>query len=115
MILLKFDTLKDSDDIIEDIRWDVTPQIFLNPSSTPGDEPVDITHGYMLYVDLIHEKPALIIMQLKKIMSKTVGYVCDLPEDLMKEAMQCSQTECVSGMYPLGKKLEDWLKKEMGL
>lgn len=115
MIHLSLDRLKESDDLIKEIRWDVTPQIFLDPSSVPGDEPADITHGYMLYVDLVQDKPALIIMQLRRIMSKTVGYVCDVPEDLMRDAMHCSAKECISGMYPLGERLEAWLKKELGV
>jgi hypothetical protein len=35
--------------------------------------------------------------------------------DLLKEAMNCTAAECVSGMYPLGERLENWLKKEFGL
>ena len=115
MILIKFDTLKESRDITKEIRWDVTPKIFIDPGSASGDEPADITHGYMLYVELVHDKPALVIMQLKRIMSKSVGYVFDIPEDLMNESMSCSSSECIGGMYPLAKSLEDWLKKEMNL
>jgi hypothetical protein len=115
MILIKFDTLKESRDITKEIRWDVTPKIFLDPGAASGDELVDIIHGYMLYIDLVNDKPALVIMQLKRIMSKTVGYVYDVPEDLMKESMNCSSSECIGGMYPLAKSLEDWLKKEMKL
>ena len=78
-------------------------------------EPVDTTYGYMLYVDLVHEKPALVIMQLKKVMSKSVGFVYDIPEHLLKESMNCTSSECIAGMYPLADSLVDWLKKEMGL
>jgi hypothetical protein len=54
-------------------------------------------------------------MQLKNMVSNTVGYVADVPGDLLKEAMNCTATECISGMYPLGERLENWLKKEFGL
>jgi hypothetical protein len=112
------DVLKESPLIIKDIRWDVTPKIFFNPSPAPRDAlggSVDITYGYMLYVDLIDEKPALVIMQLKPITSKTVGYVFDIPEELLKAAMQCAGSDCIGGMYPLTEKLENWLKKEFSL
>lgn len=114
MVLVSIDKLKNSKYFLENIRWDVTPKIFLEPRSSSGDV-VDTTHGYMLYVDLVKDKPTLVIMQLKDIMSKTVGYVSDIPEDMLKEALNCIATECVSGMYPIGEKLEGWLKREFGI
>lgn len=111
---LSIKNLKKSDSFRKNIRWDVTPKIFLNPR-TPSGETIDITYGYMLYVDLINNKPAMFIMQLKRMVSSTVGYVTDIPEDLLREAMHCTKTECISGMYPLGEKLESWLKEELGL
>ncbi len=110
--------LKNSKYFIENIRWDVTPKVFLSPKPASEDESkesIDTTYGYMLYVDLINDKPVLVIMQLKYVMSQTVGYIDDIPEDLLKEAMHCTETECIAGMYPLSEKLEDWLKKALGL
>ena len=115
MVQISIDKLKNSPKIIKDIRWDVTPQIFLNPRSSPDKEAIDITYGYMLYVDLINDRPTLLIMQLKKLMSKTVASVNDVSEDLLKDAMHCTDKECVAGMYPLSEKLESWLKKELNL
>jgi hypothetical protein len=115
---LRIDALKKSKYFIENIRWDVTPKIFLEPRISSGDEPenkIDTTYGYMLYVDLVKDKPTLLIMQLKHAMSQTVGYLDDIPEDLMRGAMHCEQSECIAGMYPLTEKLEKWLKKEFGL
>jgi hypothetical protein len=115
MVLLSINDLKKSQKFIQNIRWDITPRIFLDPGSAPGDKPVDTTHGYMLYVDLFNDKPTLVIMQLKSIMSNTVGYVSDIPENLLREAMNCNEEDCIAGMYPLTKDLEEWLKKEFGL
>lgn len=115
MTLIELDRLKNSKEFTENIRWEVTPRIFLEPSEARGGETADLTHGYMLYVDMIHDRPALVIMMLKRITSKTVGYVYDVPEDLLREAMQCTASECISGMYPLTERLEQWLKKEFGL
>jgi hypothetical protein len=64
---------------------------------------------------VIDDKPALVIMQLKPITSKTVGYVLDIPEGILREAMHCQDSDCIGGMYPLTDKLEGWLKKEFGL
>ena len=115
MIRLNMAKLSKSPAIINEIRWDVTPKIFIDPSSSGGDKPIDITYGYMLYVDLMNDIPVLVIMQLRELISKTVGYVHDVPEELLKEAMQCTESECISGMYPLSEKLDHWLKKEFDL
>lgn len=112
MELLTFEKIKNSKVFIDDIRWEVTPKIFLDPNAGQGDEPVDLTHGYMLYVDMVLDRPALVIMMLKRIVSKTVGYIHDIPEDLMRDAMHCAEGECISGMYPLSDELVEWLKKE---
>lgn len=114
MKLTEFNELKSSAPFIESVRWDITPKIFVNPRLAPG-EPADLTYGFMLYVDQIEDKPALIVMQLKELISKSVGYVFDIPEELLRDSMQCIDSDCIGGMYPLSEKLEDWLKKQFGL
>jgi hypothetical protein len=110
--------LKQQRYFIEHIRWEITPKVFLSPKVATKDGSVatiDTSYGYMLYVDLVDEKPAIIIMQLKELISKTVSYIDEAPEELLRDAMNCSDNECVGGMYPLTEKLENWLKKELGL
>jgi hypothetical protein len=114
MVQVSVKDLKESKAVVDEIRWDVTPRLFMSPSS-PSGETVDITHGYMLYIDLVNNKPSLVIMQLRRIMSKTVGYVNDVPEDLLRESMHCVESECIGGMYPLSENLTNWLKKEFGV
>ncbi len=108
--------LKSSKPFLEGVRWDITPKIMFEPrfSGTEEVSVVDI-HGYMFYVDLFDNKPTLAIMKNGKSVSQTVGYVVDVPEDLLREAMGCLEGDCVSGMYPITQKLEAWLKKEFGL
>jgi hypothetical protein len=72
------------------------------------------TDGYMMYVEVINDSPVLVIMRNKYSMSKTVAYITDVPEDLLRESARCSPSECVAGMYPIARKLEDWLKKTLG-
>lgn len=115
---LSLQELKKQSYFTEHIRWEVTPKVFLSPQITAENGSktrVDTTYGYMLYVDLVNKKPAIIIMQLLQIMSRTVGYIDEAPEDLLREAMRCPDTECIAGMYPLTDKLEKWLKNELGV
>ena len=110
--------LKKQPYFVDHVRWEITPKVFLSPKVTSEDgcaETIDTSYGFMLYVDLVDEKPAIMIMQLKELISKTVSHIDEAPDDLLKEAMQCSDKECVSGMYPLTDKLEKWLKQELGL
>jgi len=112
------DELKKHPYFLEHVRWEVTPKVFVSPKVTREDGSVatiDTSYGYMLYVDLVNDKPAIIIMQLKELISKTVSYIDEAPEELLREAMHCSNNECVGGMYPLTESLEKWLKKELGL
>ena len=113
MELLNIEELKKSKFFVENIRWDITPKIFVDPSSSKGEdgEATDISTGFMFYVDLINDRPAVVVMQLSYAFSKTVGYIYDLPEDLLKEAMNCLDSECIVGMYPVTEKLADWLKQ----
>ena len=110
--------LKQQSYFLEHVRWEVTPRVFLSPKVTSADgfvATIDTSYGYMLYVDLVDEMPAIIIMQLKELISKTVGFIDEAPEELLREAMQCAGKECIGGMYPLTEKIENWLKKELGL
>ena len=111
--------LKESEKFLENIRWDMSPKKFLASDASlqesGGDKSESSMIKYMLYVDVVYDKPALMIMRTRGSMSKTVGYIEDVPEDLLKEAMGCNKDECKSGMYPLTKELEAWLKKELAI
>ncbi len=117
MELLNIEKLKESKYFLENIRWDITPKIFVDPGSASDEsgKPADISHGYMFYVDLINDRPALVVIQLKYAFSKTVGYIYEIPEELLRESMHCVESECVVGMYPVTDKLADWLKQAFGL
>jgi hypothetical protein len=113
------DELKESEKFLKGIQWDLTPKAFMTPAHSEEkiefSESGDAMLQYMLYVDLLYGKPVVMIMKLRGGMSLTVGCIEDVPEDLLKEAMNCENEECVSGMYPLTDKLKDWLKRGLGL
>jgi hypothetical protein len=115
MELLNIEDLKKSKFFLENIRWDITPRLFVDPTSAGPGKTANISHGYMFYVDLINDRPALVVMQLKYAFSKTVGYIYEIPEDLLRESMRCEATECIVGMYPVTGRLVDWLKKAFGI
>ncbi|MBC8414383.1 MAG: hypothetical protein ISR96_04540 [Nitrospira sp.] len=110
---IKFETLKDSPNIINEIRWDITPAMFIDPRAVDKDNPADITYGYMLYVDHVNDKPALVIMQLRAIICKTVGYIYDIPEKFFQGVLDTQSAETNSGMYTLTEDFKAWLKSEL--
>ncbi|MDH4028411.1 MAG: hypothetical protein OEU95_06255 [Nitrospirota bacterium] len=115
MIEMCLKDIKNSSEIIDKIRWEVTPRVFMDPKSAAAGKPADLSYGYMLYVDVADDKPVLAVMNLRSMLSSTVGYVSDVPEELLRTALQCPARECVSGMYPLGETLGQWLRKELSL
>ena len=114
MVPLSIEKLKVSPGLIEDIRFDITPRLFVDPKSAPG-EPADLSHGYMLYIDLKDKRPVIMVMQMKQIICRSVAYITDAPEELLKASMESAGTECAEGMYPLGAELTAWLKKELNI
>jgi hypothetical protein len=111
--------LKGKKEFIDNIRWDVTPKKLLEPQSpgrdSGGGGPPVNTDGYMMYVEVINNSPVLVIMKNRYAMSKTIAYVDDVPEDLLREAAHCSPEQCIVGMYPLTANLEEWLKETLGI
>lgn len=114
MVPLSIEKLKVSPGFIEDIRFDITPRLFVDPKSAPG-EPANLSHGYMLYIDLKNDRPVIMIMQMKQIMCRSVAYITDVPEELLRSSMESAGTECAEGMYPLSEELITWLKKELSI
>lgn len=113
------DELKESEKFLKSIQWDLTPKAFMAPGhsedKTGQGETEKAILKYMLYVDLLDNKPTVMIMKIRGGSSATAGCIENMPEDLLKEALSCKAGECASGMYPLTDKLRDWLKRELGL
>ncbi len=108
--------LKVFKDFRDNIRWDVTPKIFIQPHYAKKEDGSNVEgdiNGYMLYVDMVNDKPTIVIMKNSPSISLTVGYIEAVPGDLLKDALNCASDECVTGMYPLTDALMAWLKKEL--
>jgi hypothetical protein len=68
----------------------------------------------MLYVDLMYDKPVLMIMKLRGSISMTIGFIEGVPDDLLREATEGEPAESGAGMFPLTGRLERWLKEKLG-
>jgi hypothetical protein len=55
------------------------------------------------------------VMKTYQLRSKTIAEVQDVPQELLWQAVKEGQGQDVAGMYPIGKALEAWLKRSLGL
>ncbi|GAB4390914.1 MAG: hypothetical protein Kow0025_26190 [Thermodesulfovibrionales bacterium] len=113
---ISISSLRNNKLILRQLRWDVTPEVLFKPRfAASGSDVSRETQGYMLYVEGFRGAAKLMLMRTIEMMSQTVAEVTGVPEDMLKRAMEDKDAKCVAGMYPLGRELEDWLKKELGV
>lgn len=105
--------------IIESIIWDMDPKSIMEPVSRLTDEGVQYSkplEGYFFYIDTMGSKPALFLMRLTSInFGKTLAQITELPQELLDEALEENKSRMKFGMCPINKKIEEWLKKELGV
>jgi hypothetical protein len=119
-MLYPLDRLKKFRIFIENLRFDVTPDLIFKPrfvTQENREELINETQGFSFYIDYLggSHKPALMIMKTYNLTSKTIGQVEDVPEDLLRGAVTREGVRDYSGMFPIDEDVERWLKKELGL
>lgn len=111
--------IREDPDLLEKIKWDVTPQIVMEPrfQSRPDDlrKLREIT-GYMFYIESQCEPPALMLMKVGKTdITSTVGKIDEIPAELVRQAIEHPVEKPSYGMYAITDEIKAWLKKELGL
>ncbi len=111
--------IRNRPDIVEGIRWDVTPENIMEPrfQSRPEDlKKLREIAGYMFYIETQCEPPALMLMKVGKTdISSTVGKIEEVPQELIQRAIDNPVQKPSFGMYAISEEIKDWLKKELGL
>ncbi len=106
-------------DIIENIRWDVTPQVIMEPRFQSNPEDLkrlrEIT-GYMFYIETQCEPPALMLMKVGKTdIESTVGKIDEIPQELIERAMDGPVRKSANGMLAITEEIREWLRNKLGL
>jgi hypothetical protein len=119
-MLLKLSRLRKNSVFMSHLRWDVVPQKIFQPRFIkPGEDRCNLineTQGFMFYIDYMKDmRPNLMVMKTYNLTSKTVGEVPEVPEDLLRGAVQKEGVRDIAGMYPIDEALEGWLRKELGV
>ena len=114
---LDLSVLRQQKDFLDNLRFDVTPEVIFKPRFlTPEtmQQAYEETHGYMFYIDCLEgERPTLMLMRTKELRSSTVGYVADVPMELLDTALTREGLKDYCGMYPLDEAVEAWLEEQL--
>ena len=111
--------IRETPDILGKIKWDVTPQMVMEPRflSRPEDmQRLKELSGYMFYVESQCEPPALMLLKVGRTdITSTVGKIDEIPVELVRKALENPEHTPVHGMYPITGEIRKWLKKELGV
>src|SRR6266545_3234492 len=97
--------LKTLPDIVEAIKWEVTPRVIMEPRFQLNPEHAQKLKeiaGYMFYIESQCEPPALMLMKVGKTdITTTVGKIDEIPEELVRKAMENPVDKPSHGMYAI--------------
>ncbi|HEX8948933.1 MAG TPA: hypothetical protein VF790_08240 [Dissulfurispiraceae bacterium] len=111
--------IKNAPHIIENIRWDLQPKDLTEPKFKKTEEGIKVREpikGYVFYIDAMEKEPALFLMRHTAIdFAQTEAKIREIPVEMLKEAMQENAEHASFKMYPINRKIEEWLKRELGI
>ncbi len=117
--VLSLSDIKNEPFVIEHIRWDIEPKDLMEPRSLITDEGIKTRgaiKGYIFYIDTMDKKPILFLMRHTAAdYAETLARIDEIPQDLLLEAVEENKNKAYFGMYPINKKVEEWLKRELGV
>lgn len=112
--------LKKDGKILKHILWDIEPQQLMEPDyyiTGDGKQDKRTIRGYIFYIDKLPEdKPGLfLICHTSSSYAETVARITEIPDEFISEAIEENKSREYFSMLPINKKIETWLKKELGL
>ena len=111
--------IKGSPEILNNVKWDVTPQTVMEPRflSWPEDlQKLRDISGYMFYIESQCEPPALMLLKVGKTdITSTIGKVDEIPPELLRKAIENPVDQPANGMYAITDEIKEWLRKELGV
>lgn len=116
--VLSLSDIKKEPFVIEHIRWDLEPKDLIEPRVIMTDEGIkkrEPIKGYVFYIDTMDKKPSLFLMRHTAAdYAETLAQIDEIPQELLLEAVEENKSRIYFGMCPINKKVEEWLKKELG-
>lgn len=114
-----FNNIRSDPEILGKIKLDVTPKMVMEPRyhSVPEDlKKLSDIVGYMFYIESECDPPALMLLKTSKTdITSTIAHVDNIPDEMVKRALESPAQPPVNGMYAITDEIKDWLKKELGI
>lgn len=112
-------SIKKRPDILAKIKWDVTPQMIMEPrfQSRPEDlQRLREIAGYIFYIETEGDKPALMLMRVgKSDTTATAGKIDEISDEVVQRAIDNPLHPPVYGMYAVTEEIKAWLRKELNM
>ncbi len=106
--------LKKRQDLLERIRFDVTPRMIMEPRLESGRKKE--VSGCFFYIEAFEPPPAVMLMKVNpQGVTSTVAKVDTIPQGLVERAVEDPVEPPVNSMYAITGEIEDWLRGELGL
>jgi len=117
--VLGLNDIKRRQDILSEIKFNVTPQVMMEPRFQTCNEDLEklkeIT-GYMFYIESQTEPPGLMLLKTGRTdITTTVGKIDEIPLEMVRKAIDEPVSPPAHGMYAITDEIRDWLKRELGL
>lgn len=117
--LQKLKDIKRRPDILSNIKLDASLPLIMKPRfQMTKDEFQRLNEmtGYIFYIETAGAKPSLMLMKVNKSdIADTVGIIEEIPEEVLKRAIESPVHPPVHGMYGITEEIKNWLKKELNL
>ncbi len=117
--VLSLSDIKKETFVIEHIRWDLIPKDLMEPKYTVTKEGLKTREpikGYVFYIDIMGIRPSLFLMRHTAAdYAETLAQIDEIPQELLQEAIEENEDKMYFGMCQINKKIEEWLKKELGV
>jgi hypothetical protein len=112
--------LKGNKHVLKHIIWDIEPKQLMEPRlriTEEGKQETKIISGYLFYIDkMADKKPTLFLMcHTTGGYAETCAMINEIPDELIAGAIAENKDKEFFSMYPINKKVEEWLKKELGI
>ena len=114
--VMNVNDLKERPDVVQAIKFDVTPKMIMEPQIGPeGVKPADLK-GFSFYIEAFDEPPELMIMKVSRSnVMTTLGKIEEVPAEMIRRAVDDPVEPAANKMYAITDEIRDWLKEAIGL
>ena len=110
----EFRDIKRRPDILEKLRFDVTPRMIMEPRL--GEKDKREIAGYSFYIEAFDDPPVLMLMKVGKTgITSTVGKVDEIPPEMVRRAIDHPVEPKINRMYAISDEIGEWLREELSL